>query len=773
MLSPTAGSAITMSGSPARYTYTGAAATYRFKIMDAHGSSVNRTVTLANPIAFSFTNLNFPYAVAVGCDSLDMILNYYTNGGTNRPNYQFDFWVNSNTAAGSPTITYTGKTSFPATMRIPTPNYGANTVVRVTDSCGNTYTANLSTLSSLAFNTTNSSTDCNKINLRALYSGLKTPVVFNLDSAGTIIKTMTQNNVVRNGSYADAGIFSSLSPGIYTVTATDSCGKIFTRSYTVASPSKSIPSAAASLTCVQTSVDSTTSFRISSTSWSLPATVSIVSGPATYTHTNIAGVIDPNLTYPMSRTLALGNTYVELSNMPMGTYRIAVLDACGWTDTVPYVIDASNIVKINLAATVTPGCLDANAVTVNGNFSCYRSETTIALKNSAGTTVGSTGVTGSPISFTTYNLPSGNYTINLTGVSPSPFASGGSSILTHLQSGRPSMVIPVSFALYTAPSVSVILRSLCPNSTVGSLVTRAVGVTPYNYELLAPLTNSVLRTSQTDSVFNGVALSDSFRVRVTDACGNISVSSIASFAGVARNVGATSSLVSCLTIGGTATLRADSIDATTYVWSGSNGFSANGRVVTKTMTSYADSGTYKVVSTNIAGCKDSTTVNLTIKPNAGTNQTICQNTTATLTAVPTTGGVWSAKSGNPSTATITTPTNSTTTVTGLSVAGTYNFIWTAYTGCTDTIAVTVNALPTVSSITGTNIVTIGSTSTLSNTTSGGVWSSLNTNIATISGTGLVTGVVAGAATINYRVTNANSCNNTATYNVTVNPKASP
>jgi gliding motility-associated-like protein len=92
-------------------------------------------------------------------------------------------------------------------------------------------------------------------------------------------------------------------------------------------------------------------------------------------------------------------------------------------------------------------------------------------------------------------------------------------------------------------------------------------------------------------------------------------------------------------------------------------------------------------------------------------------------------------------------------------------------GCTATsaaVTVTVNALPTVASITGTSTLCVGATSTLASTTTGGTWSTSNNAIATVSASGVITGISAGNATITYSVTNVNGCTNTATQVVTVN-----
>ena len=91
-------------------------------------------------------------------------------------------------------------------------------------------------------------------------------------------------------------------------------------------------------------------------------------------------------------------------------------------------------------------------------------------------------------------------------------------------------------------------------------------------------------------------------------------------------------------------------------------------------------------------------------------------------------------------------------------------------GCTatSTTILTVNALPTIAAITGSNNVCQGATTTLTSATVGGVWSSSNNSIATVSASGVVTGISNGNAIISYTVTNANGCTNSATASMSVN-----
>ncbi len=78
------------------------------------------------------------------------------------------------------------------------------------------------------------------------------------------------------------------------------------------------------------------------------------------------------------------------------------------------------------------------------------------------------------------------------------------------------------------------------------------------------------------------------------------------------------------------------------------------------------------------------------------------------------------------------------------------------------------AIPVVAAITGNSTACIGQQTTLGNTTPNGLWSSSNTSITTIDNVGVLSGISAGSATINYTVTNVNGCVTTATKSITVN-----
>jgi hypothetical protein len=98
------------------------------------------------------------------------------------------------------------------------------------------------------------------------------------------------------------------------------------------------------------------------------------------------------------------------------------------------------------------------------------------------------------------------------------------------------------------------------------------------------------------------------------------------------------------------------------------------------------------------------------------------------------------------------------TVPGAAINGTYNATIQVRASATPgnisvLVSFTVTLNPSPNAITGTTSVCKGSSTTLSDSTPGGTWSSASPAIATISATGLVTGISAGTSLISYTVGN--------------------
>ena len=157
------------------------------------------------------------------------------------------------------------------------------------------------------------------------------------------------------------------------------------------------------------------------------------------------------------------------------------------------------------------------------------------------------------------------------------------------------------------------------------------------------------------------------------------------------------------------------------------------------------------------------TVNPVVSAIQGSSN-VCQLASVTLSD-PDGGGTWS--SSNTAVGTV----GTSGAVTGVA-GGTTTITYTLPTGCTATYDFTVNPLPAPASITGFTTTYIGSTTTLSDATTGGTWTSDNTAVATISSTGTVSGTAAGSAIISYTMNN--TCGNTTvTTNVTVSAPFAP
>ena len=146
---------------------------------------------------------------------------------------------------------------------------------------------------------------------------------------------------------------------------------------------------------------------------------------------------------------------------------------------------------------------------------------------------------------------------------------------------------------------------------------------------------------------------------------------------------------------------------------------------------------------------------------------ICKGSTIQLTDV-TVGGVWS--SNNPQKATV----DSNGVVTGLGASNNVTIsdtITDNNTGCKNaaTKALIIYDLPTYTSIKGTSTICANASTTLTNGTSGGVWTSSNTTAATVNAnTGVVSGVAGGSTTITYTYSDAH-CSNNASLGMTINP----
>ena len=174
--------------------------------------------------------------------------------------------------------------------------------------------------------------------------------------------------------------------------------------------------------------------------------------------------------------------------------------------------------------------------------------------------------------------------------------------------------------------------------------------------------------------------------------------------------------------------------------------------------------TYALTSATLGSCSRTLTGSavVTVNPLPGAitgTLAVCEGGfTTTLSSSPTTGS-WS------SLATGVASINSSTGVVTSGISGSATIVYTLpVTGCSITTTVTVN--PTPPAITGTlQVCQSGGTTSLSDASPGGTWAISPASLASVSASGVVTGILPGTATVTYTV--GTTCYTTAS--VVVNP----
>ncbi len=215
--------------------------------------------------------------------------------------------------------------------------------------------------------------------------------------------------------------------------------------------------------------------------------------------------------------------------------------------------------------------------------------------------------------------------------------------------------------------------------------------------------------------------------------------------------------VSSMCMGTTQTLTSTPAGGT---WTRSNATVASIGAATGILNGLA-AGSTNVIYTLPGGCNTTRTFSVINLPAAITGTaTTCVGNTTTLTSA-TSGGTWSS-----ATTSVATIGSTTGMVTGIAT-GTSLITYAVGTGCSRTT--TVNISSAIGSIAGASVVCTGQTATLTNSTSGGTWTSSNTAIATVGlSSGIVSGITAGTATISYRLS---GCLATAVITITATPSA--
>jgi gliding motility-associated-like protein len=360
-----------------------------------------------------------------------------------------------------------------------------------------------------------------------------------------------------------------------------------------------------------------------------------------------------------------------------------------------------------------------------------------------------TGVTSLCLgSTTTLNNAQTSGTWSSSNVAIATVAANG--VVTGLSAGTATI-------FYTYTNASGCASSVSAQVTVNALpsgVITANGPTTFcqggSVELVAPVAASYSWSngSATSSII--VNNSGSYDLTITDANG--CTGSVAPMI-VTVNALPNATIVSSgsnVCLGSTVTLTASGGIA--YSWS-NNATTAAINVVA--------ANNYVVTVTDANGCVNTASETVVFNANPAVTLTangptvFCQGGSVTVTATGGNNYVWS---------------NGTLGATAsFNQSGNYYVMVTNAAGCTtqsSIVHVTVNTVPVVAAITGSNSVCEGGNMTLSSATIGGTWTVNNNFIANIDGAGNVTGLNAGTTTVTYTVSN-NGCTASAVAQVNV------
>ena len=389
-----------------------------------------------------------------------------------------------------------------------------------------------------------------------------------------------------------------------------------------------------------------------------PATVTATPGAAgayNYVWTVPTGATDPGNVATFDATIS-------------GTYSVIITN----TATSCSSSSVSSVVTINANPTVT----------VNSPTVCAGTPATVtATPGAAGTynyvwTV-PTGATD-PGNVATFDATiSGTYSVVITDTATSCTSSSASGIVT----------------INTNPTVTVNSPTVCAGTPATVNATPGAAGT-YNYVWTVP-------TGATDpgnvATFDA-AISGTYSVVITDTTSGCSSSSVSSVVTINANPTVTvNSPTVCAGTPATVTATPGAAGTYNYVWTVPTGATDPGNVATFDATI---SGTYSVVITNTAtSCVSSSASGIaTINANPSvtvSSTTVCQGSTATITATPGVSGTYSYAWTVPAGAT--NPGNNATIST--TIAGTYSVVITnTATGCISPSAsgiVSINPNPTV------------------------------------------------------------------------------
>ncbi len=434
------------------------------------------------------------------------------------------------------------------------------------------------------------------------------------------------------------------------------------------------------------------------------------------------------LTYSINgTTFQTGTTFI---NVAPGTYTINVRNTAGCSSaTVATITTAPSAPAAAILTVTQPTCLIATGAIM------------ITAPTGAGLAYSINGTTFQTAT-TFNNVASGTYTVTVQN------GSGCTSTVSATVNTAPAAPAAPAFTV-TQPGCVISTGTIVINSPAGTGITYSIDGTNF----------------QSGATFNNVAAGTyTISVRNTDGCTSTATATVNAAPSVPAAATFTIAQPTCAVTTGTILVTAPTGTGLTY--------SIDGTIFQPAATfTNVVPGNYTITVQNASGCTSATAavVNAVPAPPAApvvsSPVLYCEGATAAQLTATGSNLIWyTSATGGTGTSVAPTP--------GTSTAGSTNYyVSQTISGCEGPralIVVTVNSI-SVATIAGNNSICKNGTNTtaLTNATPGGVWSSSNTTVATVSSSGLVTAVSAGSTTISYTVTSG-TCSKAATFVVTVN-----
>jgi len=585
-------------------------------------------------------------------------------------------------------------------------------------------------------------------------------------------------------TYGNDSVFTGLSAGTYTFYVKSASGKVSTKVVTLTDP------AAVTITgTTSVCVGSTTTLTGSGTAASSNPWVSASTGVATVNSSGVVTGVSAGssvVTYTDNNGCTATETVV-VNALPTitGTFSIcgtgtSALTGSGTAATSnPWVSSATSVATVNSSGLVTGVSAGTSSITYTDNNGCSTSQT-VTVNNSPSIT-GTTGICGTSTSmiFGSGTPATSNpwvsastavATINSSGVVTG--VSAGTSVITYTDNN--GCTATVTMNVYSEPTVSG-TSSICGTGTTSLTAT---GTPAASNAWVSALTGiaTVSGSSTVNETVTGVSAGTAYII-YTDNHSCTATVSVSVYSNPTVSVSPTSATI---VQGNSQSLTASG--ASTYSWSPATGLSATtGSSVTATPSSTT---TYTVTGTDANGCTGTATSAITVTSSlsggtVASNQTICSGATPSsfTSSVAASGGTgtlsyqWQSTSAGGS---------SWTDISGATSA-TYSFS-SGLTSSTDyrrkvtdaassvqysnTVSITVNANPTATIASSTNVGCYGASTGSINLTASGTatlsyaWTGPNSYTAT---TEDISSLAAG--TYNVTVTDGNSC--TATTSATL------